>query len=146
MEAVLERNNPAVLALLEKGADPTLEDMYGGNALLYACGASDVDAFSAVLEHALKKVDGDYSLALNAADQYGNTCLHKSAMSGSVAIVEEVVRLNESEGGFLDLSAKNEQGNTPSQLAQGLGDKAIVEALSKATAGQAREGEEKEEL
>lgn len=141
MEAILERNTPAVLALLEKGADPTQKDMYGGSSLLYACGASNVDVFTAVLEQALVQLDGDYSLALNAADQYGNTCLHKSAMSGSVEIVERIMRLNEAEGGFLDLSAENEQGNTASQLAKGLGDKAIVEAL-----GNAGKAGDKEEL
>ena len=109
--------------LLERGADPSLRDKSGRNALFYACilGREDVAA------RLLHNTDCDL---VSVCDADGNTALHACTVSGSVAILE--LLLVEVRNFRLKVRVRNRRGQTPFLLAVNNGLKQLAEILREA--------------
>ncbi|XP_046549963.1 LOW QUALITY PROTEIN: uncharacterized protein LOC124259807 [Haliotis rubra] len=106
--------------LIENGANLTLRDKAGLNALHYAC-IYERDALAKVFLHA---IDFD----LNQTDKHGNTALHYCVQSGNVDMVKLLVEHLRRYG--LSLERENRAGITARSLAQKLTWTECVELLS----------------
>lgn len=98
--------------LLKIGADPWVADVYGRNALMWACLFRQDSEVSALLEKA-------ESCDLLHADIHGNTALHLSVTSGSAASVKNIKTTMLEQGLVIDI--ENDYGITPGMEAQRLG-------------------------
>ena len=106
--------------LLERGADPNLEQKSKITALILAAGlgrglgvfADEYATESEMLEAV--KILLDRKVDVNAAMDTGSTPLHQAALSMD-SVVEVLVRAG------ANLEAKDRQGRTPMDMAQGKG-------------------------
>ena len=89
--------------LLQNGADATLTDARGRNALFYACALSVEGVLSALLKYS--------EFDLNAVDNDGNTALHVCAMAGNAQVMRKL--LAELLKYQLNVSIKNYSFLTP---------------------------------
>lgn len=89
--------------LLRNGADATLSDVNGRNALFYACALSLENVLAALLKHS--------EFDLNGADNDGNTALHVCAMAGDGQVMRKL--LDELLKYQLNVSIKNYSFLTP---------------------------------
>jgi ankyrin repeat protein len=120
MRAARNGDAAAMQLLLEKGADPTLQEKNHTTALMLAAGlgrglgtfadeyATEAEQLEAV------KVLLDRHVDINAANDAGQTALHFAALS-----MDSVVELLATHGANLD--AKDKQGRTPLDMALGKG-------------------------
>ncbi|XP_067679343.1 ankyrin repeat domain-containing protein 50-like [Haliotis asinina] len=106
--------------LIENGANLTLRDKAGLNALHYAC-IYERDELVKVFLHA---IDFD----LNQTDKHGNTALHYCVQSGNADMVKLLVEHLQRYG--LTLEKENKAGITARSLAQKLTWAECVEILS----------------
>ncbi len=102
-----KKRRSMVQLLLAKGANPTLVDAHGRNAVMYACAL----ALGGVVADLVRNCDFD----LNAADENGNTALHFSAMAGERGVLEKM--LKEMRKYRLDISVRNCYFLTPLAVA-----------------------------
>ena len=98
--------------LLKIGADPWVADVYGRNALMWACLFRQDNEVSILLKTA-------ESCDLLHADIHGNTALHLSVTSGSAASVKNIKTTMLEQG--LSIDIENDYGITPGMEAQRLG-------------------------
>ena len=103
--------------LLEKGADPKLANKDGVNALMLAAGVGWADKIRGTEEQSLEalQLTADLGLDVNAVNDRGETSLHGAARRGADSIIQFLV------GKGAKLNAKNKQGFTPLDLANGKG-------------------------
>jgi ankyrin repeat protein len=112
-----------VRLLIERGAEVDARDDGGRTALFFAPVSSD--AFMLLL---------DAGADVNAGDKYGDSILmYKVGGSASPYEVGELLRLG------ADPSARNDEGETALDLAEGLGLLRVVELLKTAGRGERRE-------
>jgi ankyrin repeat protein len=120
MRAAKGGDHRIMQALLDHGADPSLAQKSGATALMIAAGlgrgvgvfskdvGTDRDLFESV------KLCLDHGVDVNAANEAGQTALHFA-----VRVSDSIVKLLADKGARLD--AKDKQGRTPIDYAQGSG-------------------------
>ncbi|WP_432712908.1 ankyrin repeat domain-containing protein [Pedobacter sp.] len=109
LSIAVKSNSPEVISLLiNKGADVKVLDAKGNNLLFYAmegyttgrqAGANKLEELAAKLN--LLKAQG---LALNAAQQNGNTLYHLAVAKNDLALLQHLQPLG------IDINAKNQEG------------------------------------
>lgn len=99
-------------ALLKVGADVWVTDVYGRNALMWACLFRQDTEVSSLLKRA-------GSCDLLHADIHGNTALHLAVTSGSAASVKSIKNCMLDKG--MEIDIENNYGITPGMEAKRLG-------------------------
>ena len=96
-----------VRLFIEKGANISLRDKLGLNALHYAC----IYGRSQIVDIYLNALDFN----INAVDRYGNTPLHYAAVSGNMNVTRAMANCCKKYG--LSVDKANKKGETPLALA-----------------------------
>lgn len=146
--AVLFKNLEALNCLLNKGADPFVENNVSSvNSLHLAAIGGDIDIIKAILSRGfdinIRSTEGLTSLMLAAytknvvvvdcfldngadptlRDNFGTTCLHYASQGGDVTIIKKCLSLG------LDIESKDVDGKTPLMIAAAKGNSDAVEFL-----------------
>ncbi|XP_039614690.1 ankyrin repeat domain-containing protein 55 isoform X2 [Polypterus senegalus] len=100
--AAFHNRPPHVLALLQKGADPTLVDKDFKTALHWAVQSGNRYMCSLILDHQLG------SSVINYDDENGKTCMHIAAAAGYSDIIYELARIPETNLQALDVDDRTE--------------------------------------
>lgn len=117
--SISEENHDIAYLLLEHGADVTIQDDKGGTALHYAVEYDAIDVAKAILQH-----DKD---VLSIPDSYGNHPLWTAVFKarGNPEFVKLLLRYG------AEVTHKNNVATSPLDLAQEVGDTAVIEVLEK---------------
>ncbi|XP_067844505.1 ankyrin repeat domain-containing protein 63 [Heptranchias perlo] len=119
-----------VRLLLERGARVNWRDEAGRTALSYACERGFLDSVKTLVQN-----NADPELA----DVWGNTALIYAAVAGRTAVVEFLVRAFRRLG--LEIDRPNQVGNSAVEVAEYLGHRECVLALTARTRRAAESGE-----
>ena len=112
---------PLAQTLLDHGADPNQQDIYGWTPLIRAAHEGHDDTLRVLL--------GSEQTELSTRDESGQTALHHAAVGGHATAVDALLRA----GAKADV--QNAAGRTPRELAARNGHTSLVEMLTRRRAG-----------
>lgn len=116
VSACLWNFRDVAMMLLKCGADPSIQDKHGSNALIYAAYCAGPEVVRALLR--------DGRVAVNHANHKGETALWEACYCNLM----DVARVLVMEGGA-DPSLADKQGRTPLAIAQEKGHRECIELL-----------------